>query len=394
MRLKKRWLVLGLLALLVALLAARLLLGKAAETVVVERGGLVETVVATGRVITPARVALGSQMAGTLAEVRVKEGDPVRAGQVLARLVDAEQAAALAQSDRAIAEAEARITQLAGVGLPVSRESQRQAEANLRLARVEHERVRRLVESGFYSASKLDEAHRGLDSAEAALKAVALQSASNAAGGADARVLQTRLAQARAARELATARLAQTRILAPADGTVLTKLAEPGDVVTVGRKLFDLAVAGETQIVLDLDEKNLGRLGLQQTAQALADAYPDKPFAARVFYIAPLVDAAKGSVEVKLVVPEPPAFLKPDMTVSVEIETARKAAALTLPERCVRDRTTAPWVLAIEAGRAVRRPVQLGIQGEGRVEVVAGLQAGERVIPPEAKVKEGDRVRP
>jgi HlyD family secretion protein len=164
-------------------------------------------------------------------------------------------------------------------------------------------------------------------------------------------------------------------------------------VVTVGRKLFDLAVAGERQIVLDVDEKNLGRLALHQPAQALADAYPGQPFAARVFHIAPVVDAAKGSVEVKLVVPEPPAFLKSDMTVSVEIVTARKADVLLLPDRLVRDAATSPWALVVEDGRAVRRPLRLGIHGQGRVEIAAGLKGGERVIPPEAKVKEGQRVR-
>jgi HlyD family secretion protein len=390
---KPRWLLIGLFGFFLALAAWHLLQGKTVDTVVAERGGLIETVVATGRVITPARVALGSQMAGTLAEVRVKEGDEVRAGQVLARLINNEQAAAVAQAERAIAEAEARIAQLEGVGLPVAQESQRQAEANLRLARLEHERVKRLVESGFYSPSRLDEAQRALDSTQAAVQAAALQSASNAPGGADARVLQTRLAQARATHELAEAKLAQTRILAPADGIILTKLAEPGDVVTVGRKLFDLAVAGERQIVLDVDEKNLGRLALDQPAQAVADAYLGNPFAARVFYIAPLVDAAKGSVEVKLVVPEPPAFLKSDMTVSVEIETARKAGVLTLPDRLVYGSAKAPWVLTVTEGRAARRAVQLGIHGQGRVEIVAGLKDGERVIPPEAKVKEGQRVR-
>lgn len=390
---KLRTLLLGLLAVLAVFLAVRAFLGKPVATVAAERGDLIETVVATGRVITPARLALGSQIAGTLAEVKVQEGDNVKAGQTLARLISGEQAAALEQAERSIAEAEARIAQLDRVGLPVAQQVLRQAEVGLKLARQEHERVKRLVESGFYSPSRMDEAQRTLDSAQAGVQAAAAQSASNARDGADARVLHTRLAQARAARDLTRARLEQTRILAPSDGVILTKLAEPGDVVTVGRKLFDMAVAGERQIVLDVDEKNLGRLALNQTALALADAYPAQPFAARLFYIAPGVDAAKGSVEVKLVIPQPPAFVKPDMTVSVEIETARKTGVLTLPDRLVRDASSAAWVLVAEQGRAVKRAVKPGVRGQGRVEIAAGLKAGDRVIAPEAGVKEGARVR-
>jgi len=92
---KPRWIVLGLLAVLLVFIAVRMLLGKPVSTLTARRGALIETVVATGRVITPARLALGTQMAGTLAEVRVKEGDAVRAGQVLARLIPNEQQAAL-----------------------------------------------------------------------------------------------------------------------------------------------------------------------------------------------------------------------------------------------------------------------------------------------------------
>jgi HlyD family secretion protein len=381
------------LSLAAILMAVRFTFGKPVPTVTVQKGPLVETVVATGRVITPARAALGSQIAGTVAQVLVKEGDRVKAGQVLARLISGEQAAALEQADRSVTEAEARITQLDVVGLPVAREAQRQTEASLTLAKQEYDRVKRLVESGFYSPSKLDEAQRTLDSAQAALKAASAQSASNARDGADARVLRTRLDQAKAARALASAKLDQTRIVAPSDGVVLTKLVEPGDVVTAGRKFFDLAVAGETQIVLTVDEKNLGRLALNQNAQALADAYPGQPFPAKVFYIAPGVDAAKGSVEVKLVAPQPPAFVKPDMTVSIEIEAARKADALTLPDRLVRDAANAPWVLVAQEGMAVKRPVKLGVKGQGRVEISSGLQPGDRVIPVETGVKEGARVR-
>ncbi|NWG75578.1 MAG: efflux RND transporter periplasmic adaptor subunit, partial [Rubrivivax sp.] len=200
--------------------------------------------------------------------------------------------------------------------------------------------------------------------------------------------------QARAALDLARARLADTVVRAPTEGIVLRKAVEPGDVVTQGKVLFELAAAGETQIELQIDEKNLGRLRLGQTAQVAADAYPDRPFPAELFFIAPGVDAQKGSVEVKLRVARAPEFIKPDMTVSAEIEVGRRERALTLPSQAVRDVAGAqPWVLVAEAGRAVRRPVKLGLRGTGRLEVVEGLKSGAAVIPATADIRAGQRVR-
>ncbi|MDD3529913.1 MAG: efflux RND transporter periplasmic adaptor subunit, partial [Gallionellaceae bacterium] len=367
-------------ALLVAgLLAYWLTAGKAVAVVEARRQALTETVISSGRIITPERIEVGAELVGSLAEVRVEEGDRVRAGQVLARIDDDEQRAAAEQARRALDEAEARLAQLDEVGRPVADQALAQAEANLTQADSEYARVRRLVEAGFYNQSRLDEARRALDSARAAREAARAQA--RGAAGVETRLAGARLAQARAALAVAQAKLANTVILAPAAGVVVRKRVEAGDVVTQGKPLFDLAADGETRIVLQVDEKNLGRLALGQQAEVLADAYPVQPFAAEIFHIAPAVDAQKGAVEVKLRVPAPPAFAKPDMTVSVEIRVGRRDDALTLPSAAVHDLAGRPWVLVIENGRAARREIGLGLAGSGTVEVTRGLAEGEAVIP-------------
>ena len=97
--------------------------------------------------------------------------------------------------------------------------------------------------------------------------------------------------------------------------------------------------------------------------------------------VAPSVDPDRGTVEVKLVVPEPPEYLRPGMTVSVEIEVGRRDGVLLLPLEAVREASSEkPWVLVLEGGRAARRDVVLGLRGEERVEVVKGLSEGEVVL--------------
>ena len=372
----------------------RLALGPKVRAVEAGRGDLVQTVVSTGRVITPARVDVGSLVLGTIRSVDTIEGTVVNRGQVMAQLRDEEQRAAVEQAKGTLAEAEARLVQLARLSGPSSEQALRQAEANLALAEEEYKRTQRLFEKGYFSQAKLEQAGRDLAVARAARESAVLQATSNSPKGSDHALALARRDQARAALEVAQARLDNTVIRAPAAGTVLRKFAEPGDVVQQGKKLFELSVAGETQVVLTVDEKNIGLLALGQKAQVAADAFPGRPFGAEIFYIAPGVDAQRGTVEVKLRVPDPPAFARPDMTVSAEIVGARRAGVVTLESDAIRDAASpAPWVLVVRDGRAARQQVKLGIRGAGHTEIVEGVAAGEAVIPPGVAAVDGQRVR-
>jgi HlyD family secretion protein len=112
-----------------------------------------------------------------------------------------------------------------------------------------------------------------------------------------------------------------------------------------------------------------------------------------VAWIAPAVDLSRGTVEVKLDVPDPPPFLRPDMTVSVNVEVGRDPQALVVPTAALRDAGSDPWVMAVRGGRAVRVPVRLGLRGDGAVQVLEGLSPGEPVLAASAAVAPGARVR-
>jgi HlyD family secretion protein len=134
-------------------------------------------------------------------------------------------------------------------------------------------------------------------------------------------------------------------------------------------------------LVVQIDEKNLGLLSLGQKARASADAFSSQRFDAELSFINPGVDAQRGSVEVKLRVPQPPAYLKQDMTVSVEIEVARRPAALVLPTDALHDVSSAlPWVFRVVNGKVQKTPVTLGLKGASHCEVLSGLAIGEKVV--------------
>ena len=258
------------------------------------------------------------------------------------------------------------------------------------------DRAHELKAKGFVSQAALEDAQRNLDVATSQLAAAKLQVRSNSPQGSDHAVALTALEQARANSSVAQARLEQTAILATVDGLLIARNVEPGNVVQPGKELMVLAPAGETQVDLLIDERNLAQLALGQKALGSADAYPGKRFAAELVYINPGVDALRGAIEVKLHVIDPPDYLRQDMTVSMDIEVARRKDVVIVPADAVRDiGSGTPWVLAVRGGEAVRQPVAVGLRGDNRVELVSGVAPGEALIPASnPAIKAGQRVSP
>lgn len=393
--LKRRWPWVFLALLVAAGLAIYLFpRSRAVEAIEATRGALSQSVVATGRVDSPARIGISSQLAARIERIAVREGDAVAAGDVLVELRSEEAQAGLAAATAALAEARARVRQLSQVQRPVADQQLLQAQAARRLAEAEDRRARELVDRGYVSQARVDEAARALASARAAERAAQAQALASREGGVEIELAAARLRQAEANLDLATARLELLVLRAPAAATVLTRSAEPGDTAQAGRMLLTLSEAGETRIVASVDEKNLKHVRTGLDASVVADAFPGEPFGARVSYVAPSIDVQRGTVEVRLLVPQPPSFLRPDMTVSVELVVGRREDTLRLAADAVRGLDGAqPHVLVARDGRAVRQPVALGLRGVGVVEVLDGLQAGEPVILPSSPAVEGERVR-
>jgi HlyD family secretion protein len=344
---------------------------------------LVQTVVATGRVISTSRVQVGSEITGQVRERRVQEGDVVKAGDVLV-VLGADDLAAK------VREAEAALRQLQAATRPQAEAALRQAEAQAAQAARERQRRADLFARQLIAREALEQAEEAETVARAAADSARLAASAAGAGRSEEVQLRERLAAARA-------QLARTTIRAQTGGVVLSRNVEPGDLVQPGRVLFEIARGGDTEIEVPVDEKNLAVLAPGQVAQCIADAYPDQPFAAVVNYLAPGVDAQRGTVTIRLKVEPVPAFLRQDMTVSVNVETGRRDAALVLPNDALLDSGGGrAAVLAVRNGRLARVPVQLGLKGLVMAEITGGLAAGDLVLAAAASVqdlKEGERVR-
>jgi HlyD family secretion protein len=351
------------------------------------------SVVASGRVLPPAKVEIGATITARVEKVLVREGARIEADQVLVELERSELAATVAQARAALTRAQARVKSVQTLALPTAQAGLKQAEANLLQAERDDKRNRDLVAKGFISQARVEETERQLDVARSQLASAKAQAGAQGASGAEAQQAQSQLAEAVAALEAAQAKLAQTRIRAPGTGVVLERLVEPGDIAQPARRMMSLALDGPVRLIVQVDEKNLPLITKGAVAMAAADAFPAERFEAVVNYISPGIDASRGSVELRLDVAKPPALLKSDMTISMDLQGPLLKQTLMLPADAVRQlQTESPWVLVNREGTAVKVAVKVGLQTQGRVAIAEGLKAGDRVIL-NREVEAGSRVR-
>ena len=386
---------LGALVVVVVIAAVVALRARPPEVsvMIAERRELVQTVVASGRVLPAARVELAALGLGRVIAVGPREGARVERGALLAELDHDAADAELARADAVVAQARSRLAQVRGASAQTAAEALRRADTSLARARDELSRLERLSTSGGVTAQEVERARTQVALEESTRETAHIQL--GAARGAEGRQAAAELARAEADLAAAEARRADRTILAPVAGVVVARAIDEGDVVTAGQRMFEIVADGPIEVRIDPDESSLALIELGQSALVSPEAFPDRRLAARVARIAHAVDPQRGTIEVRLEVPDEAHELRADMTVSVDIEVARRADALVLPLGAVRGvGTRTPWALVVEGDTAMRRELRLGAIGEERIEIVGGLEDGERAIPSDAVgIEAGSRVR-
>jgi HlyD family secretion protein len=334
---------------------------KPVVVVMPETRDVIEVVVASGKLRAVRQSPVGAEISGVVDALAVREGDTVKKGDILGRLRIGETDARLAGAQAALRAAE---TDLQG------------EQAELANARQEVRRLRELAARNLIPAKDLTDA----ESTER------VQSAQTESA-------KARLQEARAQLQQVLPEFGKREVRAPFDGVVTRRLVEPGQAVSAGTGWFEVAEMSLTEIFVETDENNLGRLRIGQPAIAVAPAFPDQPFAARLTQVGPNVDSDRGVVGLRLVAEDLPPFILPNMTVDVNIEVKRTAGATALPASAVATVGGPPSVLAVVDGRTVRRPVAvLGRNPEWVA--VEGLEPGTPVVREAAAGREGARVRP
>jgi HlyD family secretion protein len=357
----------------------------------------VPVLTAAGYIVPRRKVELSPKITGRIEWVGVDQDSQVKKGQVLIRLEQRDLQAQLAQARANTQAAEARLQQL----LAGSREEDieqaqaavEEAQANVVLAEVNLKRTEKLFAEGLVARQLIDDGRNQSDTARAKLKAAKERLRLVKAGPRPEEIQQARaeLRQTQASVELAEANLDNTLIRAPMDGTILERLAEPGETVTTtivsqrGAKSAMLSMADlrDLLVEVDINQSDLKKLRLRMPAVVTPDAHPERRYQGVLTEMAPEANRQKATLQVKVQISKPDAFIRPEMNARVVFEEPPKnpagPARVLLPKEAVLQRGERRVVYQIVDGKAVERLVTLGEESGGQVEIRSGLQGGETV---------------
>jgi membrane fusion protein (multidrug efflux system) len=290
------------------------------EVVQPERTLVRDELITFGSLRSDESTVIRPELGGRLAAVHFREGEAVKAGELLVSLDDAIARAELAQ-----------------------------ARANLDLAEKSFERTQLLFKRGASNAQAQDEA-------------------------------QSQQQAARASLALAQARLDKTQIRAPYDGVLGLRQVSVGDYLSAGQDLVNLEVLDPLKVDFRIPQKAVSQVRLGQAIELSLDAYPGERFKGTIIALNPRLDEVGRSQAIRAQVDNRDQRLKPGQFVKVSVILAERPQALLIPEEAVMPMGQLLFVNLVVDGKVERRQIRIGQRLRGKAEVVEGLQGDETLI--------------
>jgi RND family efflux transporter, MFP subunit len=321
-------------------------------------------VMGTGTLEARIKTTISPRIQERLAEVLVDQGDPVKSGQLLARLDDAETKQQVAIAEATLAAARATVERV--------RSDEARTQAVLQQAQLDHRRSTELLAGKIAAQADFDKTAEALHVAEADLKR-----AQSAIVEAESQVFtaeKTLLYQKE--------HLAFTEMRSPYDGLITRRDRDPGGIVVPGASILQLVATNEIWVSAWVDETAMTGLKAGQPARVVFRSEPAKSYAGEVARVGREADRETREFVVDVRVKELPENWTIGQRAEVFIETGHKSGVLLMPSQFIRWRENKPGVFVNDRGQARWRGVTLGLRGLQNVEVTQGLSAGEQIVRP------------
>lgn len=331
------------------------------DVAAVTRAALSEDTQVVGNLVGNATVQVVPKVGGRLEAVNVRIGDTVAQGQIIARIEDHEIREQVRQAEAAF---------------EVSKATIRQREADLTFAQTSLDRAKNLFDRQLVPRQSLDDADARQQAAAAQLDLARAQNNQSAA-----RLQELRLT------------LGNTVIRSPVTGFVGQRFLDAGGFASTGSPVFSVVDIRLVRLVANLVERDLRRVRTGTPAAVEVDAFPGETFSGRVARVAPVFDPQTRTAQMEIEVPNPTGRLKPGMYARVSLRVAQKPDAIAVPRNAIVERPGERGVFVVDGQTARYRRVDVGIQAPDKVEIVAGVREGERVVTTgSAALRDGDRV--
>ncbi|RMH76087.1 MAG: efflux RND transporter periplasmic adaptor subunit [Cyanobacteria bacterium J007] len=375
----------------------------AVDIALAERQPLREPIQYTGTTRPVEEVSLRSRAEGQLLDLRADVGDFVTQGEILGRIDDTLAVADVVEAEAELAALQAEVQRLQAA----VRDARSQVESirlDLEQAENDAKRLQWLYEEGALSEQEAERARTlartTRQDLEAARERIGTQE--KAVEAAQKRVL---------AQEAVLAGLRSRRnysvLTAPVSGSVVERLVDPGSFVQTGGEILKIADFSRLEVVVNLSELKLNQIRAGQTVNVRLDAFPEDSFFGEISRISPAANAETRQIPVEIILDNTDRRLASGLLARVSFEAGR-TQSVVLPEsalqtgetraRSLREGSEATVFAIVENEQSPRveaRPVVIGERVDGKVEIRAGLESGERVVVRSSKpLKDGDRVRP
>jgi HlyD family secretion protein len=404
--------------------------GTAVDVAVAKTGVLQESLEYIGTTLPVREVSLRAQVEGRLLNLQVDVGDRVSKGQILARLDDSLLLTSVTQGQAELAALQSEVSR-AQTQVQNARALAEQARAELKQAQVDAERLRSLSQAGAIAKQQAELAQTAAITAQQRLNSATAQIATEQQAVAAAR---GRVEAQRAAIAQAKERQSYTLLASPITGVAIAKVSEPGNLVQPGGEVLRLGDFSSVKIRVPVSELALSKIQVGTPVQVRLDAFANEEISGTVTLISPAADASARQIPVEITIPNSNGRIGSGLLARVSFEPGTQSRVV-IPQSALESggRGQGSGVRGQESGvrgrksqspipnpqfpipnsqfpipnatvfvvtgqgdqaKVQARPVQVGTSANGKVEVLSGLQPGERfVVQSEKPLKDGDRVR-
>ncbi len=333
----------------------------------VGRDTIVAEVMGTGTLEARVKATISPKISGRIAEVLVDQGQTVSAGQLLVRLDDEDLRQQVKIAEATIASAEATVERFEA--------EKDQAESVFAQWDADYDRARKLVERDAMSQSEFDKTREGFEVAKSGITR-----AQASLVEANQQVLL-----AKQSLKFDEARLADSRIVASFDGLIVERFRDAGSITVPGTPVLSLISLDELWISAWVDETAMGPLNPDQIARVIFRSDPKRAFSGQVARLGKQADRETREFTVDVRVLELPENWAIGQRAEVYIETDRVENAIVLPAEFVRLKDGVRGVYLIRNETASWQPIELGVAGDDRVQVLAGLEDRQEVAVPTSR---------
>lgn len=348
------------------------------ESARVERGSIRGVLVETG-ILKPqvgAVVKIGARITGTVVSMKVRIGDKVKAGQLIALIDDRELRRNIERQKAALENARWTLEQVE-LTFP---QRIKEAEANYRYAKVSYDREQKLMEREFTTGDALDRARSQFQALEANVKRLQEEYKTQL------EISRARVEELEAQLKQLEVSLSYTRIDAPIDGVVSDVTIQEGETIVTGLQVANLVTILDPtrlEMWIYVDETNIGRVEAGQAVEFYVDTYPDKVFKGTIQRVHPQPISKDNIVyylAIVQVTAENAEVLKPEMTTHVRVIHEEKDSVLTAPNAALKfEEGKQVAYVVIGENKVEKAVVQSGVRGEDRTEIISGVKEGDEV---------------